>query len=86
MSSTISRATAVATGGAALSPTLSPEAFAARAAESTLPFIMRMIIPFFVLAFIAVSLRTYVRLMVVKVIGIDDYIMLAAMVSHKFPF
>ncbi|KAH9214062.1 hypothetical protein DL95DRAFT_246897, partial [Leptodontidium sp. 2 PMI_412] len=51
----------------------------ARAAESTLPFIMRMIIPFFVLAFIAVSLRTYVRLMVVKVIGIDDYIMLAAM-------
>ncbi|KAH7310935.1 hypothetical protein BKA65DRAFT_600993 [Rhexocercosporidium sp. MPI-PUGE-AT-0058] len=79
MSSTISRATAVATGGAALAPILSPETFAARAAESNLPFILGMIIPFFILALIAVSLRTYVRLMVVKVMGIDDYIMLAAM-------
>ncbi|KAG4436210.1 hypothetical protein IFR05_008306 [Cadophora sp. M221] len=79
MSSAISRATAVATGGAALTPTLSPETFAARAAESNLPFILGMIIPFFVLAFLAVSQRTYVRLMVVKVMGIDDYIMLAAM-------
>lgn len=82
MSSTlVSSATAVVTGGAALTPTLSPEAFAARAAESNLPFILGMIIPFFVIAFISVALRTYVRARVVKVMGIDDWIMLAAMVS-----
>lgn len=80
MSTTLSRATAVVTGGAALTPTLSPEAFAARAAESNLPFILGMIIPFFVLAFVAVVLRTYVRTRIVKVMGIDDWVMLAALV------
>ncbi|KAL2062161.1 hypothetical protein VTL71DRAFT_6427 [Oculimacula yallundae] len=80
MSSTTSSAVAIATGGAvALAPKLSPEAFAARAAESNLPFILGMIVPFFVLALIAVLLRMYVRFMVVKVMGIDDYIMLGAM-------
>lgn len=86
MSSTISKATAVATGGAALTPTLSPEAFAARAAESNLPFILGMIIPFFILAFIAVALRTYVRTRIVKVMGIDDWVMLGAMVSCGISF
>tara|TARA_R110002060_G_scaffold12775_15_gene18174 strand:- start:73 stop:312 length:240 start_codon:yes stop_codon:yes gene_type:complete len=79
MSSTITRATAVATGGAALKPPLSSEEFAARAAESNLPFILGMIIPFFILAFLAVSLRTYVRMRIVRVMGVDDYIMIAAM-------
>ncbi|CZT48432.1 uncharacterized protein RSE6_09120 [Rhynchosporium secalis] len=78
MSSTFSQAVAVATR-AAVVPKLSPEEFAARAAESNLPFILGMIIPFFVLAFLAVMARMYVRFMVVKVMGIDDYIMLAAM-------
>jgi hypothetical protein len=60
---------------------MSPQQFAARAAESNLPFIFGMVIPFFVIAFISVTLRTYVRVRIVKVMGADDWIMIMALVS-----
>lgn len=85
-STTASAVQAVLTGGAALKPPMSEEAFAARAAESNLPFILGMIIPFFILAFSAVGLRTWVRMRIVKVMGYDDWVMLLAMVSFLFFF
>jgi hypothetical protein len=52
----------------------------ARDAESNLSFILGITIFFHVLALIAVILRIYVRTMVIKVMGWDDYTMIIAMV------
>lgn len=65
----------------AVSPTLSPEALAARNAESNLPFILGITIASHSLAIIAVLLRCYVRAFIVKVVGWDDFTIILALVS-----
>jgi len=57
---------------------------AARAAESNQPFILGLVIPFFVVAVIAIFLRTWVRARIVKVMGADDWTMLGALVRFSF--
>ncbi|KAL2062515.1 hypothetical protein VTL71DRAFT_6781 [Oculimacula yallundae] len=61
-------------------PTLSPEHQAARDAETNLPFILGITMTFHALALTAVFMRMYVRTFMVKVMGLDDYTVIAAMV------
>ncbi|CZT52480.1 uncharacterized protein RSE6_13821 [Rhynchosporium secalis] len=61
-------------------PILSPEQQAYRDAETHLPFILGITVTFHVLALIAVCLRLYVRTFMVKVMGPDDYTIIAAMI------
>lgn len=63
---------------------LSPEEKAIRAAESNLPFILGITIACHVLALISVALRIYVRTFIVKVLGMDDYTIILAMVGLTF--
>lgn len=66
-------------------PSPNPEASARRNAESNLPFILGITIASHILALTAVGLRFYVRIFIVKVIGMDDYTILLAMVlSQRF--
>lgn len=66
-------------------PTLTPEATALRATEINLSLILGITITFHVLALLSVFARAYVRLFLVKVLGWDDYTMVAAMVSLVAP-
>ncbi|KAH6705431.1 hypothetical protein BKA61DRAFT_699186 [Leptodontidium sp. MPI-SDFR-AT-0119] len=61
-------------------PTLSPEQQATRDAETNLPFILGITMTCHALALTTVCLRMYVRKFIVKVVGLDDYTMIAAMV------
>jgi hypothetical protein len=84
-------ATSSASPSSSATATISPEQFAIRAAETNLPFILGLTTTFFALALIAVILRTYVRIALVKVMGRDDYTMIAAMVrlvtsATRMPF
>ncbi|KAG4438453.1 hypothetical protein IFR05_006063 [Cadophora sp. M221] len=60
-------------------PTLSPEQQATRGAETNLPFILGITMTCHALALTAVCLRMYTRKCIVKVMGLDDYTMIAAM-------
>lgn len=68
---------------AAPRPTLSPEQQATRDAETNLPFILGITMTCHALALTTVCLRMYVRKFIVKVVGLDDYTMIAAMVRLK---
>ena len=72
-------------GTAGAAPTRSPAEFAARAAESNQPFILGLVVPFFILGVTAILLRTWVRAKIVKVMGIDDWVMLGALVCLRCP-
>ena len=74
----------MSSGVAAPVPSLSPEAKAVRDAESNLPFILGITIANHALALLSVSLRTYVRIFIVKVVRMDDYTIILAMVHLNF--
>lgn len=63
---------------------LTPQQQASYNAESNLSFILGFTVTTHVLALIAVISRVYVRSFIVKVFGMDDYTIVAAMVSLNF--
>lgn len=50
--------------------------------EGRAPEFFKVLVVMITLATISTALRVYVRLKIVKAFGVDDYLMVAALVSH----
>lgn len=50
--------------------------------EGRAPEFFKVLVVMIILATVATALRVYVRLKIVKAFGVDDYFMVAALVSH----